>query len=114
MRKLIKKILNESSELEWIKDVKTNQDIAQEIADESEIKKDDFNLNGTPIIPSRLYTPFTPFSSLHLSLSSYTSSSSSFHLFTEYCKEQYGLSKGDIDDVWERYKDIIKDEVNNI
>ena len=102
MRKLIKKILNESSELDWIKNVKSNQDIAQEIADESEIKKD------------RLYTPFScfflssspPFFPPHLITSS--------HLFTEYCKEQYGLSKGDIDDVWERYKDIIKDEVNNI
>ena len=34
----IEKSLNESDGLEWIKDVKTNQDIAQEIADESEIK----------------------------------------------------------------------------
>ncbi|GAG61230.1 unnamed protein product [marine sediment metagenome] len=36
MRKLIKKILKESDDLEWIKDVKSNQDIAQETAEERE------------------------------------------------------------------------------
>ena len=65
MRKLIKKILNESSELEWIKNVKSNQDIAQEIADESEIKKDDFNLRidytpPSPVFSSPPPLPFFP------------------------------------------------------
>jgi hypothetical protein len=99
MRKLIKKILRESDGLEWIKDIKSNQDIAQKIADKSEIKN------------NKLYTPFTSSSHslapllLELPLPSFS--------FTEYCKEQYGLNDDDIKDVWDRYKNIIIDKINN-
>ena len=98
MRKLIKKILRESDGLEWIKDIKSNQDIAQKIADKSEIKN------------NKLYTPFTS-SSLYFSFFS-LSSLFSFS-FTEYCKEQYGLIEEDLQDVWDRYKNIIIDKINN-
>ena len=95
--------INESSELEWIKDVKSNQDIAQEIADKTKIKDD---LSHAPFrSPLSLYPSFY---SYHYS--PYNPPSS----FTEYCKEQYGLTKGDIEDVWKRHKDIIKDKLNNI
>ena len=99
MRKLIKKILRESDGLEWIKDIKSNQDIAQKIADKSEIKN------------NKLYTPFTSSSHslapllLELPLPSFS--------FTEYCKEQYGLMEEDLQDVWDRYKNIIIDKINN-
>ena len=98
MRKLIKKILRESDGLEWIKDIKSNQDIAQKIADKSEIKN------------NKLYTPFTSSSHslapllLELPLPSFS--------FTEYCKEQYGLIEEDLQDVWDRYKNIIIDKIN--
>jgi len=39
----IEKSLNESDELEWIKDVKSNQDIAQEIADKTDIKDNEID-----------------------------------------------------------------------
>jgi len=91
------KNLKEQDELEWIKDVQSNQDIAQEIADKSEIKD------------NKLSHPFSPFPSpfLLLSLSSYP-----FFSFKKYCKEQYGLIEEDLQDVWNRYKDIITDKIN--
>ena len=102
MRKLIKKILKED-DWDFVRDVKSNQDIAQEIADKTKIKDD---LSHAPFrSPLSLYPSFY---SYHYS--SYNPPS----YFTEYCKEQYGLTKGDIEDVWKRHKDIIKDKLNNI
>ena len=93
--------INESDELDWIKDVKTNQNIAQEIADETKIKN------------NRLYHPLLlPSPSNTLRPRFLPNFSPTF--FTKYCKVEYGLTKGDIEDVWKRYKDIIKDKVNNL
>ena len=100
----IRRIIREEMDgLQWIKDIKSNQDIAQKIADESEIKKNNL-----------LYTPFIPPSSSY-SLPSFLSPSSFILLssFKKYCKEQYGLNDDDIKDVWNRYKDIITDKINN-
>ena len=107
MRKLIKKILKEN-ELQWINDVKSNQDIAQEIADKTKIKND------------LLHTPYSPPDPPPFSL--FLFPSSSFRCppfsFRKYGKEQYGLDNeddiNDINDVWERYKKLIKYRVNNI
>ena len=104
MRKLIKKILKED-EWDFVRDIKSNQDIAQEIADETKIKN---NLLHTPFRtfspPFTLYSSPSPF--LYFSISS---------PFTKYCKEQYGLdNEDDINDVWERYKKLVRDKVNNI
>ena len=56
LKELTGKGIKESNDMEWIKNIQSNQDIAQEIADETKIKN------------KRLYTPFL-------------SSSSSFFLF---------------------------------
>ena len=94
----IEKSLNESDELEWIKDVKSNKDIAQEIANETEIKN------------NKIYSPFlSPF----ISPLPPTSIFYSLPFFT-YCEEQYGLSEDDINDVWNRYKKLTNDKVNNL
>ena len=106
MRKLIKKILNESSELDWVKDVKSNQDIAQEIADETKIKD---GLSHTPSLILQKF-PFIFFSPSTLPLLHSPARS-----FIKYGKEQYGLdNEDDINDVWERYKKLVRDKVNNI
>jgi hypothetical protein len=92
--------LNESNDLQWINDVKSHQDIAQDIADKTKIKND---LLHTPFYP----TPLPP---IHLLLPHSLLSS-----FTKYGKEQYGLdNEDDINDVWERYKKLVRDKVNNI
>ena len=36
-----------------------------------------------------------------------------FKLFSEYCKEVYGLTDLEIDYVWKEYKDIILDKIKN-
>ena len=102
MRKLIKKILKED-DWDFVRDIKSNQDIAQEIADETKIKN---NLLHTP------FPLFFPLQALTLKLFPSTLSPSPF---TKYCKEQYGLdNEDDINDVWERYKKLVRDKVNNI
>jgi len=97
-------IKEEMDDFNWMQDVKSNQDIAQEIADKTELKN---NRIYSPFFPS-IYIPdfpptFFPFPSPSLA-----------PLFFTYCEEQYGLSEDDIDDVWERYKNIIKVLNSNI
>jgi hypothetical protein len=96
-------IREEMDDMSWISDVKSNQDIAQEIANETEIKN------------NRIYSPFFPSISIPFLFPSSPSHSPSLApLFFTYCKEQYGLSEDDIDDVWNRYKNIIKVLNSNI
>ena len=96
----IKRIIREELDgLEWIKNTKSNQDIAQEIADETKIK------NG------KLYPPFL---SSHTSLSSPLFILSPSPLFRNYGEEQYGLNKEDANDVWKRYGKLLKNKVNNL
>ena len=101
----IKRIIREELDgLEWIKDIKSNQDISQEIADKTKIK------NGKlyPPFPTSPFYPYSPFPLLLPHFSSY------YPLFRNYGKEQYGLNDVDVNDVWERYKKLIKNKVNNI
>ena len=96
----IKRIIREELDgLEWIKDTKSNQDIAQEIADETKIK------NG------KLYPPFLSYSYSPTPSFLITFPSP---LFRNYGKEQYGLNDVDVNDVWKRYKKLLKNKVNNL
>jgi hypothetical protein len=36
-----------------------------------------------------------------------------YEQFSDYCKENYGLTKEEIDYVWDQYKSIIKDKITN-
>lgn len=102
LRIIIREEINESDDMQWMQDVKSNQDIAQEIANETEIKN------------NRIYSPFSPSPSSPFLLPLTSPFPSLAPLFFTYCKEQYGLSEDDIDDVWNRYKNIIKVLNSNI
>ena len=66
----------------------------------------------------RMYTPFfhsevesTLVFDLFSSL--YSSSNYLFTFFIKHCKDVYGLNHDEVDYVWEEYKDIIKDKIEN-
>ena len=63
---------------------------------------------------------FVPFSFTPIFLSSFLPgplSTSPFPplyiLFTQHCEEIYGLNKDETEYVWNEYKDIIRDKINN-
>ena len=92
-------IREEMDDMQWMQDVKSNQDIAQEIANETEIKN------------NRIYSPFSlPFLPVFLPFPS----PSLAPLFFTYCEEQYGLTRKESMDVWERYKKIMKSRAGNL
>jgi len=53
----------------------------------------------TPFSPARFFLSFSFFFS--------------FSFFTKHCKEVYGLTEKETQYVWEQYKNIIKDKINN-
>ncbi len=61
----------------------------------------------------RVYTPFSSPSYLLFSSSFFSSFPSfSFSLpFTKYCVNHFGLTEEEIEYVWDKYKDIIKDKI---
>ena len=63
----------------------------------------------------RLYTPFSPFLSPPLSLPSFFTIFLSLHFlpFSQHCKEVYGLNRKEIEYVWNEYRKIIKDKIEN-
>ena len=105
----IKRIIREELDgLEWIKDTKSNQDIAQEIADETKIKNG--KLYPPFLSPANTLPPFTShLTHLFLPLPLYP-----LPHFAKYGKEQYGLNKEDANDVWKRYGKLLKNKVNNL
>ena len=62
----------------------------------------------------RIYTPIssTPLL-LPFSFSSPFFSSSSSFFFSKHCKEVYGLNDDEVKYVWEEYREIIKDKIEN-
>ena len=41
------------------------------------------------------------------------SHSKNFKIFTNHCKNVYGLNDDEVDYVWKKYKDIIKDKIES-
>ena len=65
----------------------------------------------------RIFTPFSPNSlpvSLLLSIVKDWNTSPLLHrLLRRHCKEIYGLNNDEVDYVWNEYKNIIKDKIDN-
>jgi hypothetical protein len=101
MKNVIKKILKE--EVDNRRDVYLNN-IVGYIVDDTII---DFGVNQIRFPFSLLRTPFLRFLNLHYSKLNH------FPLFSEYCKDNYGLTEDEIDYVWEEYKNIIINKIKN-
>ena len=61
----------------------------------------------------KLHTPFRLLSSVSLFFFSYLSPLFPPHYFTHHCKEIYGLNEDEVKYVWKKYKEIIKDKIEN-
>ena len=62
----------------------------------------------------RVYVPFYFAHTQWLHLDSVLSSTPRInYLFSKHCEEVYGLNHDEVDYVWEEYKDIIKDKIEN-
>ena len=106
-------IREEMGGLEWIKNVKSNQDIAQEIADDTEIDYDNYKvyspfvlLQGTP--PAISILNFLPLPKIRgrLKKQPYL-----VYHFLKYCKNNYGLTFEYAEDVWNRYREIMENKL---
>ncbi len=85
MNKYVEHIIND-----LVRDTRIDYDIVKEIQ---------FPFLHYPLpSPSPHLVPLRPFLSLH---------------FSKYCKEKYGLTKDEIEYIWEKYKSIIKDKIEN-
>ena len=58
--------------------------------------------NLSSIFPTTILTPLYPLFSVRV-----------HHMFSEYCKDTYGLTDDDIKYVWKEYRNIILDKINN-
>ena len=61
----------------------------------------------------RIYTPFQKPFFFSSTLFSLTFIMVSFNTFYRHCEEIYGLNYDETEYVWEEYKEIIRDKVNN-
>ena len=68
-------------------------------------------------VEGRMYTPFTSYlTSLTVFVlfsSLYSSSKYLFTFFSDHCEDVYGLNKEETEYVWEEYKEIIIDKIEN-
>ena len=77
--------------------------ICNQIISETDIDYDKEEVN-VPFHPFKLFTaPFT----LHVFIFIIITS------FSDHCKEVYGLNEEESEYVWKKYKEIIKDKINN-
>ena len=113
MRKLIKKILKESDDLQWIRDVKTNDTIAKEIYDKLNwIKRPDVTTDYIEV----------PWIDIAFAVRKRTQSDSklpiispsSFHKgFKDYVRENYGIfDMSDIRKVFNKIKELMGDKIH--
>ena len=85
------KSMKESNDLQWIKDTKSDEDIAQEIVDETKIVKDE---NGNFRIESHFDS--YPIEDFYYDYSTY---------FIDYLKSDYGIEDlNRVSRIWKRYK----------
>ena len=85
------KSMKESNDLQWIKDTKSDEDIAQEIVDETKIVKDE---NGNFRIESDFDS--YPIEDFYYDYSTY---------FIDYLKSDYGIEDlNHVSRIWKRYK----------
>jgi len=112
----IKKIIiEEMDDFKWIKDVKSNQDIAQDIADDTKIDYNNYKvyspfvlLQGTP--PAISILNFLPLPKIRgrLNKQPYL-----VYHFLKYCKNNYGLTFEYAEDVWNRYREIMENKLQS-
>ena len=79
-------------------DYKFLNKVVDQIVNETEIDHDE----------GRIYSPFKP----HF-LIQFFFLLSTFTLFSRHCEEVYGLNDDEVRYVWNEYKTIIKDKINN-
>ena len=98
----LKRIIREEiDDMGWINDIKSNQDIAQEIADKTDIKDNEID---TPFTTKKIPNVF-----------SLSPLFSTYRYFNAYCENYYGLTDVETThDIWKRYKDIIMNKINNL
>ena len=68
--------------------------------------------NERIIFPFPVSSPPSPYFSL-FRFFSLSSSASFLHPFSTYCKNTFGLTEEEIEYVYKKYRDIIKDKISN-
>jgi len=108
MKKIIRKILTE--EVDNRRDAYLNKILGFLVEDTIiNLKKQKirYPFSGSRYVSLYHSFPLSPFSHSHLDLFLI----SFLPLFSEYCKDNYGLTEDEIDYVWEQYKNIITDKI---
>lgn len=108
--------INESNDFDWVKDIKTNYDIAQDIVDKTDIWMGDNDLRVN--LPFMSYYEGYPSKQLFKS-SSLLKEMIPTIMFLDYLQKNYGFERNepyttrDAIGVWFRYKNLITQKVSN-
>jgi len=61
----------------------------------------------------KLFLPLLTLLNFHYLSSHSPLNHSIFYSFSKYCKDNYGLNDGETEYVWDQYKSIIRNKINN-